>query len=386
MFLTPLIGMGLDLYTPSLPAISTYFHISYFQANLTIIFYIAGFGIAQPLMGIISDRFPRKLFTLCALAVYCLSSFASARSQSIDMFYCYRAINSISASCIAVVIKSILMDYFVGKTLAKANNYFTLSWSLTPMIAPVIGGYLQHYYSWQSNFYFMGLYGLMGFILCLSLLKKQKEKNTQGKILPVYTAIQKWKILFSDRVFIASGLILAVENAILFTYYTVAPFIIQTTLHFNAEQYGKVMLFAGGSYVFGNVINGWLLNYYHVKKIISAGLILSIIIVFATIATLILFKNDQVTIYFATIPIFLLFACDGLIFSNIMSHALPRHSNFSGTAGGLLAGLLNILAALIVAFCTHFFDMHDLFTLNFVYFILLFLSLLVFILCKEEVC
>ncbi len=384
MFLSPLIALGYDLYTPSLPAITSYFHVTHFAANLTIIFYIAGFGISQPFVGIISDHMQRKLFILTALFIYFLSCFASAWTTSIDALYCYRIISSIAAACVSVVIKSILVDYFSGKMLAKANNYFMLGWSLTPMIAPVIGGYLQHFYDWQSNFYFMGLYGLWCFILCLLLLKKQQNKITLKKTLSFGNAIGKWKILFLDRVFLVCVLILAVENAIPFIYYTAAPFIIQLELHFNAAQYGEIMLFAGGSYVVGNILNGWLLNYFDVQKIIRGGLISAIVIIFTSLMMVEFFGNNHTSIYMVTIPIFLLFLCDAFVFPNVMAHALPRYSNFSGAAGGLLSGMLNIIAALIVAFCAHFFDLHHLNTLNLVYFVLLCFSLLIFISYKQN--
>src|SRR3990167_493553 len=271
LLLTPLIALGLDLYSPSLPAIMNYFHVSHYDAKLTIIVYIAGFGISQPLVGIVSDHVERRHFVLIALGFYVVSSFLSALVSSIALLYFFRIINSICAASIAVVIKSIILDNFTGKMLAKANNYFTLSWSITPMIAPVIGGYLQHYFNWQANFYFMAIYASIGLALCLGIFKNRPKQDKTKKVLSLPVVLQKWKILFSDRIYVASIFILAVENSILFLYYTAAPFIIQKTLHFNAAQYGEIMLFSGVSYFIGNIINDRLLNYFCVEKLIAIG-------------------------------------------------------------------------------------------------------------------
>ncbi|MCX7125473.1 MAG: multidrug effflux MFS transporter [Gammaproteobacteria bacterium] len=379
MFLSPLIGLGLDLYTPSLPAITSYFHVSSFLSKLTIILYIAGFGLAQPFVGIISDHTKRKSFLLTALTIYLLSSFASAWSQTITELFCYRIINSITTACISVVIKSIIVDTFSGKTLAKANNYYTMSWSLTPMIAPVIGGYLQNYFQWQANFYFMALYAFIGIALCCFFLIAPKKNHIMKENSRLKNSLQNWKVLFSDKIFLAGVFILSVENAILFLYYTAAPFIIQTILHFNAAQYGEIMLFGGFFYVMGNIVNGWLLNYFRIEKLIVAGLIASLIIAIFSIAMLKSLSINQVpSIYMTTVPIFLIFLCDGLVFSNIMTSILSRYSQFSGTASGLLAGLLNLIAALIVSVSAHWFDLHDIMNLNIVYIVLLSASLFVF--------
>lgn len=382
LLLTPLIALGMDLYTPSLPAIMNYFHVSHYAAKLTIILYLAGFGLSQPLVGIVSDHMERKQFILIALGCYALSSFLSAFVSSIQLFYLLRIINSVCATSIAVVIKSIILDNFTGKKLAKANNFFTLSWSITPMIAPVIGGYLQHYFNWQSNFYFMAIYALFGFVLCFGIFRNPHIKTK--KVLSLSRVFQKWKILFTDHFFVAAIFILAVENSILFLYYTAAPFIIQNTLHFNAAQYGEVMLFAGASYLVGNLINDRLLNYFSVEKLIAIGLTISLAIPIVPLMIALLTYNHVMNIYLVTLPIFMIFMCDGLIFANIATKSLSSYTQFSGIAGGLLAGMLNIFASAIVAACAHWLDLHNIVTLNLTYFVMLCVSCFVFFFCFKK--
>lgn len=387
LLLTPLIALGVDLYTPSLPAMMSYFNVSHYAVKLTIILYLAGFGLSQPLVGIVSDHVERRHFILIALGCYVISAFLSAFVTSIQLLYLLRILNSVCAASIAVVIKSIILDNFSGKMLAKANNYFTLSWSITPMIAPVIGGYLQHYFNWQANFYFMAIYALFGFVLCFRLFKNQPDNIKTKKVLSLSRVFQKWKILLSDHFFVAAIFILAVENAILFLYYTAAPFIIQNTLHFNAAQYGEVMLFAGASYLIGNLINDRLLNYFSIEKLIAIGLTISLVIPIIPVMIILLAHNHLMNIYLITLPIFIIFMCDGLIFANIATKSLSSYTKFSGIAGGLLAGMLNVLAAMVVGACAHWFDLHNIVTLNLTYFVMLCISCIVFFFCfkKSEV-
>lgn len=378
LLLTPLVGLGMDLYTPSLPAITRYFHVTDFQAKLTIILYIAAFGVTQPLVGIVSDQMERKYFIAIALMGYVVSALLSVFAPSIQFLYALRIINSICATSIAVVIKSVILDHFSGKMLAKANNYFTLSWSVTPMIAPVIGGYLQHYFDWKANFIFMGLCPLLVLPLCFTVFKNHPKRITEKRQVSVQEVMRKWKILFSDRFFVAAIIILAVENGILFLYYTAAPFIIQQNLQFNAAQYGNVMLFAGASYVVGNLINDRLLNYFTVEKITAMGLIVSLVIPIIPIAMMSFSRNHALNIYIVTLPIFIVFMCDGLIFSNIATKSLSSYVQFSGIAGGLLAGMFNLLAAIIVGICAQYLDLHNIITLNTVYFVMLCVSCFAF--------
>lgn len=378
MLLTPFVGLGMDLYTPSLPAITHFFHVSDFQAKLTIILYVATFGVTQPFAGIISDQMERKSFVFIALTGYVISALASALAPTIQVLYVLRIINSMCATSIAVVIKSIILDHFSGKSLAKANNYFTLSWSVTPMIAPVIGGYLQHYLNWQANFIFMGLCPLFVLPLCFKVFKNYPKHTVKKNKLSFQIILQRWRTLFSDRFFVAAIVILAVENTILFLYYTAAPFIIQQNLHFTAAQYGNVMLFAGLSYVIGNVINSRLLNYFSIEKIVAIGLIISLIMPLFPIVIMFFTHNHFYNIYMVTLPIFIIFMCDGLIFSNIATKSLSSYAQFSGIAGGLLAGAFNLLAAIIVGLCAHWLNLHNVVTLNMTYFIAFFISCFIF--------
>jgi len=56
LFAAPfLMGMGVDLYVPSLPAITNYFHVLPSLVQLTIALYIFGYGVGQSFLGILSD-------------------------------------------------------------------------------------------------------------------------------------------------------------------------------------------------------------------------------------------------------------------------------------------------------------------------------------------
>ena len=47
LLITPLFGLGIDLYSPSMPAIAHQFSVPEITIKLTIILYIIGYGIGQ---------------------------------------------------------------------------------------------------------------------------------------------------------------------------------------------------------------------------------------------------------------------------------------------------------------------------------------------------
>lgn len=377
--LTPLINIGLDLYTPSLPAIANAFHISSFAVKLTILVYTVSFGIIQPLIGPLCDRHGRRPYLWVALICYFFSSLLASLATNIDYFYLCRIGQAIGAAFIAAIIKAILVDCFEGKRLAKANSYFSLAWSLTPILAPVIGGFLQHRFFWQANFYFMTAFCASCIVLTsLTLpetLKKENKPKERRSIMRI------WTMILSDKAFVAGGTIMGIQFALLVIYYISAPFLIQTKLHYNAATYGQIMLLVGGAYLIGNIANRLLLQRLTSRQIILIGLIFSVI---TTGAMLLIATLHSLSLWAVIIPVFVLFFWDGFIFPNMLTECLQCYKTYPATAGALVGGYLNIVCSVFAFLASHLIDLHQLFGLSVTLTLLTIIALCLFPLTKPQ--
>jgi MFS transporter, DHA1 family, multidrug resistance protein len=360
LFLTPLINIGLDLYTPSLPAIAHAFHISHFTVKVSLFAYVIAFGVGQPIMGPLCDRFGRRGFVRAATVIYVLSSIGAANSHFISELIACRVIQGLCATTVGAALKGILLDTFEGQELAKANSYYSIGWSMTPIIAPAVGGYLQHMFNWPASFYFIALYTAAAATLVWIFLPETLIKHADhGKT--------RWPTIFrrvlTDKIFMAGALLLVVEFSILIIYYGTAPFIIQTQLHYNAAKYGEIMLLIGLAYFLGNWANRLALQYFDVKPIIFFGIIASL----AVSLTMVLLNYIlPLSIYLASIPVFLLFFFDGFIFANTMTLCLVRFKQYSATAGSLLGGVVSSFTA-VVALVVNAANIHTLEFISIVY-------------------
>lgn len=379
IILTPLINLGLDLYTPSLPAIATAFHASHFAIKLTILIYTVTFGITQPLIGPLCDHHGRKPFIWSSLIIYLLASILASTSHSLKMLYLCRFGQGVGAAFIAAVIKAVLVDCFHGKKLAKANSYFSLAWSLTPILAPVIGGWLQQDFFWQANFYFMAGYSVLCIILSGCLLPETLNKAARPQKRP--KTLSTWRIILSNKSFIAGCTIMGIQFALLVIYYMSAPFIIQTKLHYNAATYGQIMLLVGCAYLIGNIINRLLLQKLESMRMILIGLFASVITCFGMI---IITWIQPLSIYTATIPVFVLFFWDGFVFPNMLTQCLQQYRQFPATAGALAGGYLNIVCSLFAFISAHIVDLHNALHVAFVFTALMIIALTIYPLTQPK--
>ncbi|MCP4475022.1 MAG: multidrug effflux MFS transporter [Gammaproteobacteria bacterium] len=92
LIIMPLMGACIDVYTPSLPAIQTFFGCTIRLTQFTITFYIISYGIFQLLFGTLSDILGRKRLLMFGCALFTLASLLAPLSPSILLLILFRAL------------------------------------------------------------------------------------------------------------------------------------------------------------------------------------------------------------------------------------------------------------------------------------------------------
>src|SRR4051812_32679232 len=77
-------GINIDLYTPSLPAISLYYGVSITAVKNTITVCMVGFAVGSIIFGTIIDLYGRRRILLIGLFAYTIASFIIPACTTID--------------------------------------------------------------------------------------------------------------------------------------------------------------------------------------------------------------------------------------------------------------------------------------------------------------
>ena len=137
---------GIDLHLASMPAIQAFMHTDKAHMQLSVSLYVLSTGLSLFFYGPLSDKYGRKPIVLFGLSVAAAACLLSTFTHHITTFLVLRFLQGFGAGVCAGMGRTILADMFQGARLATTASYTGVVVSLSPLVAPTIGGYIQHWF------------------------------------------------------------------------------------------------------------------------------------------------------------------------------------------------------------------------------------------------
>ncbi len=341
LYIIPLNGLSVDIYVPSLPSVANYFFTSDLLVQNTISIYILGLGISQLICGNIIDHFGRRKPLIISLCGYFVVSILVVTSKSIGMVTALRAIQGICMGFSAVSARSIFPDLFSGEEYYKKASYITISFAIGPIIAPSIGGYLQHYFGWRSCFYFLVLYSLIGIWLVFFLVPETAKFK---KPMSLKLVITRYREMLSHKSFVLGLVCLAMLATVSTLFCIIGPFLIQDRLHYSPITYGNIALLCGLSWFIGNASNRMLLKISIPKKINIALFFMS-----GALLLMLFLAHFWFNLYVIVIPVCLMLIAASIAFSNYFVHLPTLFPEYEAASAAFMAGSFSLISSGICA-------------------------------------
>jgi DHA1 family bicyclomycin/chloramphenicol resistance-like MFS transporter len=263
-----------EIYLPAIPAITLNLQSSPAKAQVTISSFLLGLTCTQLVYGPLSERIGRKLVLIIGLAIFFTSSLACVFTMSMNELIIIRFLQGIGACAGTVVGKAIVGDLFDQNTAAKIfASVFPLV-GLSPAIAPLLGGYLTHYFGWRSTFFFMALYCLIALILVSIYFTESKKSTSNLKLLHTFkSSIQQYFLLIKNKQFLSYTFLASSAYLVYFIYIASSPFIFYQ-LGYSPKMIGYCLLNISIFYVIGNLISKRLLEIRENTDIFNKGVII----------------------------------------------------------------------------------------------------------------
>lgn len=333
--ITPLSGIAVDLYSPSLPAMATDLHVSVLQMQVSVSIYLIFYGLCQLFVGVLMDSFGRYKLSLVSLAIFALASFAIVIFPNIHLIYFSRAVQGVSIGIVLVAKRAFFVDVYQGEKLKHTLSLVTIIWSIGPIAAPFIGGYIQTSFGWQYNFLFLGGAAFIGFVLDWifggETLKEPSRFHFSNIKYSYANMLRTFDFVMS--IVLAS---LAYSVAMIFTL--TSPFLMEHVFHENSIVVGYILLTSGTGWLAGNFLGKMLIKADFTKTVFWANLVQ-----FALVTLLGISFRFAPNLYVMVILTFFIVMMSAFIFNNFFTYSLGRFPKAAGLAGGLVGGLVYTL-------------------------------------------
>lgn len=261
---------SVDAYLPAFPALEQAMQAEPLAIHQTLSAYFIPFALMNLLHGTLSDAFGRRPTLLAAIAVFTAASIGCAAAPSLEALLLFRALQGASAGAGVIAMYAVTQDCFRGADVQRMIAHSTLTYSIAPATAPIVGGLLLSAFGWRSIFVFLaGLGGLL-FVFVHRRLPETLPADQRHSLAP-RQILDSYRRVLADRNghYLTGALALSFAAGFLY----IAASSVFLTRHLGVSSNGFAWLFlplVGGSMI-GAATAGYLARRQPPRQTIQLG-------------------------------------------------------------------------------------------------------------------
>ncbi|MBP3228845.1 MAG: multidrug effflux MFS transporter [Bacteroidaceae bacterium] len=224
-----------DFYLPSMPEMQVFFQTSPSLVAMSLGAGMVGLALGQIFIGPLSDKYGRKRLLVLSMLLFAVSSVMCIFAPNIFVFNLMRVVQGFGGAGGVVLSKSIATDMFTGRELTNFMALLGAINGVAPVVAPVIGGTMTNFTSWQGVFCLLLAIGIV-LMFCTMRLPETlpTERRSQKDVAHTYATLFK---VFRNRRFTLSSLSNMTMFFAFFAYIGSSPFVFQEIYGLSAFEF-----------------------------------------------------------------------------------------------------------------------------------------------------
>ncbi len=261
--------LALHIFVPALADAAADLGTTPAAAQLTITLFLVGLAGGQLVYGPLSDRYGRRPVLIAGLGLYLAGLLLALLAPNITVLVIARVLQSLGACSTLVIGRAMVRDVSASTDAARRMALLTMAMTLTPALAPALGGLVDIWLGWRAVFGVLALLvGVLGALVVFTL----PETNRHPVALPGPSAMAAAYLrLLRIPVFRAYLVAGACAGTSLYAFLAVAPFLLVDRLGRSSGEVGLDCLIVVFGMVAGAVAANRLAGRVPIRRLARTG-------------------------------------------------------------------------------------------------------------------
>lgn len=339
--LSALAPLSNDLYVPSLPLVAAGLNAGIGPVQLTLSTMLLGLALGSVIYGPLSDQYGRKPILCIGLVVYVLAGVFSALSTDLTQLVAWRFLQGLGASSANVLARAIILDKWRGSQASRALSWVAMVTFLSPVLAPIVGGYVAGLGFWQTVFWLHALAGAVCLVLSLTMLPAA-ERDPHARLLQKIAA---YGFILKDKQALGYMACTGLGFVGVVAFVSNSSFVFVEYFELEPYQYGYCfsMIMLGGT--LGAFANSRFVARLGITRMIGIG---TLAMAAGGVAALLATAAGG-GIFGILVPAVLYMFGVGFVFANSMARTLSRFPRSMGAASAVFGVNQFLIGALVAA-------------------------------------
>lgn len=343
---------AIDMYLPALPAIASDLQASTAATQMTLMAFFVAFGVCQIVYGPVSDMVGRKPPLYFGIVLFAFGSIGCGLAPSISWLIFFRFVQGLGAAAVMVIPRAVIRDLHTGADATRLMSLVMLVFSVSPILAPLVGSGLIVPFGWRAVFVAVTLASVLSFLLVTFVLPETRPPEERVEV-SVRSVLNGFGELFRDWRFLGLTFIGGFGMASFFAFLASSSFIYIGHFGLTPTQYGLTFSVNAISFIGASQFSGYLAERFGIARVISVA------VSCFTVATLALFAMTAAGVDNLAVLVVMLFIANawlGLVIPSTMVLSLEDHGPIAGMASALGGTLQMITGAVMIVVASVFFN------------------------------
>lgn len=334
--------LSTDMYLPALPEMMEDFDVAPSMIQLTLTASMAGMALGQIVAGPVSDEQGRRKPLMIGMLVFAVSSAACVFVKSIYIFLVFRFIQGCSGGAGIVIARAIARDVCKGPALTRFFSMLMLVNGLAPILAPVIGGQILRFSTWEGVFVLLTVIGVVLTICAIIMTETlSARRRVEGG---VFASLKGFKGLFRQKYFMGHCVMQCFGFAAFFAYISGSSFVFQNIYHVSPQVFSLIFGINGIGLMISGALTGRLAGRVEDWKILRTALYV------AVIGSVLLLAGFIIHMPLSAVIVVLFFTVSTLscMATSSFSLAMQAQGRNAGSASALI-GFFSMISGAVMA-------------------------------------